>query len=58
MDIYNRVTDFCKFVKQSAKEFKTFEEFYKHAHSMNQSTLKQSDFNRLVQVAAIEANLE
>jgi len=59
MDTYTQVTKFCQEVKRHAKRFSQFDMFVKfvEAEYKNQQVLKKVDFNRLVQVAAVEANL-
>lgn len=55
-----RVTKFCQQVKNMAKTFKTFDEFFNY---INRNTdykkipVRRKEMDRLVQVAAIEANL-
>lgn len=47
-------------VKSSAKKFKTFDKFYRFAYSSftyKNLGMKTNEFERLVQVASVEANL-
>lgn len=56
----DRVTEFCQQVKRIAATFKTFDEFFSFINrntNFKKIPLNRVDFNRLVQVAAVEANL-
>ncbi len=56
-----RVTKFCHQVKNIATTFKTFDEFFNYIQKNTDYTkipVKRKEMDRLVQVAAIEANLE
>lgn len=59
MNTFDRVTEYCKYIKELAKTFKTFDNFFDIVQTTekNQKVLKPSDFKRLIQVAAVEANL-
>ena len=60
MNTFTKITGFCKMVKNSAKNFKTFDAFYRFAYSSftyKNLGMKTNEFERLVQVASVEANL-
>ena len=52
-------TSFCKSIKAMAKKYADFDSFFEATKIIGgqQRTLKVDEFNRLVQVAAVEANL-
>lgn len=58
-EVYAKVSNFCQEVKRHAKRFSEFNKFieFVNAEYKGQTTLKKVDFNRLVQVAAMEAEL-
>ena len=55
--MYKEIVRFCQEIKQLAKSFDSYSEFYKHCQTIKNHPLKQSDFNRLVSVASVEAGL-
>lgn len=56
---FQSVTSFCKEIKEMAKKYKDFDSFFEATKIIGkqQCTLRKDEFNRLVQVAAVEANL-